>query len=65
MEDVVALIDARSAKISGETVIGSSGMDERIWVIKYAWIGGAILIVLIFVVSAVIGRATRSKGEGN
>ena len=40
-------------------------MDESIWVVEYAWIGGAILIVLIFVVSALVGRATRDKSEKN
>ena len=32
---------------------------------QVAFYGGAILIVLIFVVSAVIGLATRNKGEEN
>ncbi len=38
-------------------------MEERIWILENLWIGGAILIVLIFVVSALVGRATRDKNE--
>ena len=40
-------------------------MEERIWILEYAWAGGAILIVLICIVSAVIGLATRGRSEDN
>ena len=40
-------------------------MDESIWAVETAWIGGAILIVLIIVVSALVGLATRDKSEKN
>ena len=40
-------------------------MEERLWILENLWIGGAILIVLIFVVSALVGLATRDKGKEN
>ena len=38
-------------------------MDERLWIFEYAWIGAGILIVLIFIVSALIGLAARNKSD--
>lgn len=38
-------------------------MNNRIWILEYAWIGAAVLVALIVVVSALIGRATRDRSK--
>jgi hypothetical protein len=42
---------------------GVTGMQERIWIFEYAWTATVILIVLVCVVSAVVGFATRDRSK--